>query len=154
MALASLAPLSNYVHFLIVLIIADAVTAIYNQYKDAKKEINRYRKNRHLTSREQFFLFFGIIESSKLSKTVEKLFGYILGIILCFYFDKIVFQITPIPDMGLNHFSIANFSVVLISSVELTSVLSNLGKITNNPVYYRIIALIKKKAEETTGENQ
>jgi len=41
---------------------------------------------------------------------------------------------------------------VLICSVELTSILANLGKITNNPIYARIIKIFNKKINEQIGD--
>lgn len=146
--LSALAPIKNYIHFLIVLLIVDAVTAIYYQYKGNLNLAKKKNISKHINLINAFSIFFSTIESNKLRRTVEKLFAYILGLIICFFFDKIIFQITPLEGMPLKYFSITNISVVLISSVELTSILSNLGKITNNPIYSRIIKILNKKIDD------
>lgn len=144
---STLAPIEPYTYFLIFLLVMDANTAIYLQYKENLKSVRdayqlgekRIRKRR---------VFFATIESSKLRATLEKLVSYIFTIIICFLFDKIVLQITPLEGQPLQHFSVANIAIVLISSVELVSILANFSKITNNPVYGKIIRIFQKKVDD------
>jgi hypothetical protein len=150
--MAALAPLTDYIHFLILLLIMDAATSIYYQFKQNVAIVLKNKTKKTLGIGERFTILAGTIESRKLRRTVEKLFAYILGIIVCFFFDKIVFQITPLDGEQLSYFSITNVSVVLICSVELTSILANLGKITNNPIYARIIKIFNKKINEQIGD--
>ena len=144
---AAFAPIADYIYFLILLLVVDAVTAIYFQYRTNVTIAQSKTISKKIGLINSFSVLFCTIESGKLRRTVEKLFAYILGIIICFLFDKIVFQITPLEGMPLSYFSITNVSVVLICSVELTSILSNLGKITNNPIYSRIIKILNSKID-------
>lgn len=142
--LAVLAPIAPYVHFLIFLLVADAITAIYYQFKINKKKIacSKSVKARNVPDYKIFFL---TVESRRLRTTFEKLVAYILGIIVCYFFDTIILQITPLQGQTLQYFSVANISVVLICSVELTSILTNLSKITRNPIYNTIARILTKK---------
>lgn len=144
---AMLAPLENYVHFLIFLLIVDAITSIYYQAKVNLKKVKRI-KGKELTKQSSLSVVFLTIESSRLRRTFEKLVAYIVGIIVCFLFDIIVLQITPLETGSLSYFSISNTAVLLICSVELTSILANLSKITQNPVYDTILRIFNKKVND------
>jgi hypothetical protein len=145
--LAMLAPLKMYIHFLILLLVVDLITSIYYQYRQNHMQLKQCKKVSHISqSRIKTLLL--TIESSRLRITFEKLVAYITGIIVCFFFDTIILQITPLESGSLNYFSIANISVLLICSVELTSILSNLSKITKNPVYDTIIRIFTKKVND------
>jgi|GEM_PF-1771218 len=148
--LATLAPLSTYVHFLIFLLITDAVTSIYFQYK-TKLEALRKEETK-LTGKVRFFTFFTTIESKKLRITVEKLVSYILAFIVAFLFDKFVLKITPLEGALLNNFSLANVTVILVCSVEVTSIFANLSKITGHPIYNQILKILNKKIDDKISE--
>lgn len=149
--LAMLAPLKIYIHFLILLLVIDAITSIYYQYRQNIIKLHADKKVNHVSFFRIKTLFL-TIESSRLRTTFEKLIAYITGIIVCFFFDSIVLQITPLESGSLSYFSIANISVLLICSVELTSILANLSKITKNPVYDTIIRIFTKKVNQKIND--
>lgn len=149
--IATMAPIAPYIHFLVFLLFLDAFTAIWFQYKGNRQAL--YDSNlpdRKVPGRIKTFLM--TIESRKLRTTFEKLVAYVIGIIVCFFFDKIVLQITPLQGDALQYFSVANISVVLITSVELTSILANLSKITKNPVYGRILRIFNRRIDEKMND--
>lgn len=147
--LAVLAPIAPYVHFLIFLLVADAITAIYYQFKINKIKIARSKcKSVKASNVPDYKILFLTVESRRLRTTFEKLVAYILGIIVCYFFDTIILQITPLQGQTLQYFSVANISVVLICSVELTSILANLSKITRNPIYNTIARIFTKKISD------
>lgn len=148
---AMLAPLQNYVHFLIFLLIIDAATSIYYQFKINLRKVKKI-KGTDIPHQSKLKVFFLTIESSRLIRTFEKLVAYIIGIIVCFLFDIVVLQITPLETGSLSYFSVSNTSVLLICSVELTSILANLSKITNNPVYDSILRIFNKKINQKIDE--
>jgi hypothetical protein len=148
--LATLAPLSTYVHFLIFLLLTDAATSIYYQYKG--RLITLKKKEANLSIRVKLFTFFHTIESSKLRITVEKLVSYILAFIVAFLFDKYVLQITPLEGAMLSNFSLANVTVILVCSVEVTSIFANLSKITGHPVYTQILKILNKKIDDKINQ--
>ena len=145
--LATLAPLAAYVHFLIFLLVCDAVTSIYYQYKVNLQAVKESNINRY-TFQVKLFTLFQTIESSRLRKTVEKLISYTLAFIIAFFFDKYALQITSLEGGLLNSFSLANVTVVLVCSVEVTSIFANLSKITNNPIYNTILSIFNKKIND------
>jgi len=147
-AIATLAPLAPYVHFLVLLLILDMVTSIYYQFRQNVEKVRKSKIPIPVSFPRSLFIFFQTIESGKLRKTVEKLVAYVLGIIVCYLFDTIVLQIVPALNSPLSYFSVANVAVVMICSVEVTSILANLSKITNNPVYNRIIRLFNQKIDD------
>ena len=151
LVIATLAPIAPYVHFLVLLLIVDAATSIYYQYKQNKKKVYKCRTVKRTTGNSLKILF-ETVESGRLRKTFEKLIAYVVGIIVCFYFDIIVLQIAPLEGVSLQYFSISNIAVVLICSVELTSILATLSKITNNPVYDRIIKIFNKKIDDKIND--
>lgn len=146
LVLATLAPLSTYVHFLIFLLVTDAVTSIYYQYRG---KLNALRKTgASVTPKVRLFTLCHTIESGKLRITVEKLVSYIIAFIVAFLFDKYALQITPLEGGLLNYFSLANVTVILVCSVEVTSIFANLSKITGHPIYNRILKIMNKKIDD------
>jgi hypothetical protein len=48
----------------------------------------------------------------------------------------------------ISTFSITNIATVLIGIVEMTSIASNVSKITGNPIFNKIVSIFKRKAEQ------
>lgn len=133
-----MAPLKTYVYFMITLLIIDAFTSIYYQCKRNRPNYSNL-----------FATILYTIESNKLRVTVEKMLFYIIGIILVFLFEKILLKTAPV-DGVFNVVSLTNISVMLISMVELYSIMENISHITNNPAWLKIAKLFKKKVDEKT----
>jgi hypothetical protein len=135
--LAMLAPLAVIIHLLLFLLVLDAVTSIYFQIKT------------RLAGMKGFCLrlktAFMVIESRKLRITLEKMVFYVLALIVFFLFDKYILHIEPINIDDTFTFSLTNFAAVLVCMTELTSIMSNLSKITNNPIFNRITKILQKK---------
>jgi len=138
--LAFLAPLASLIHVILALLIVDAVTSIYYQMNNAASG--------KTTTKERVRARINVIESGKLRKTLEKMFFYVLIIIVFYSFDLYVLKIKPLDDVSISTFSITNMSAVLIALVETTSIASNVSKITGNPVFEKIVAIFKKKADK------
>jgi hypothetical protein len=138
--LAFLAPLASLIHVILALLIVDAVTSIYYQMNNAASG--------KTTTKERVRARINVIESGKLRKTLEKMFFYVLIIIVFYSFDLYVLKIKPLDDVSISTFSITNMSAVLIALVEMTSIASNVSKITGNPVFEKIVAIFKKKADK------
>jgi len=142
---AFLAPLLSIIHVVLVLLLVDALTSIYYQMKQKPGG---------------FVTKIKVIESSKLKKTLEKMFFYVLILIVFYSFDLYILKITPITSESINTFSITNLAAVLVCLVELTSIASNVSKITDNPIFNKIVAIFQKKAnkqfdiEETKNTEQ
>ena len=136
---AFLAPLSSLIHVILALLIADAVTSIYYQMKTSYA--NASGSNRLMAS-------FRVIESARLRKTLEKMFFYVLILVLFYSFDVYVLQVKPITADTIYTFSITNIAAVLICLVELTSIASNVSKITGNDIFNRIISLFSKRVNK------
>lgn len=151
LVLAALAPLAAYVHFLIFLLIVDALTSIYFQYKQKLKAVAKCKKTK-LTFQIRIYTLFQTIESGKLRRTVEKLVSYTLAFIVAFFFDKYALQIQPLHGGLLNYFSLANVTVILVCSVEVTSIFANLSKITSNPIYTTILKILNRKIENKIND--
>lgn len=137
--IAFLAPLSGLIHVIIGLLIVDMITSVYYQMKIAASKVVKGKRTKAA---------FQVIESGKLRKTIEKMFFYVLTIIVFYSFDTYVLQIKPISSDAIYTFSVTNLSAVLISLVEMTSIAANVSKITGNPVFDRIIKIFSKKVEK------
>jgi hypothetical protein len=138
LVLAFFAPLASLIHVIIALLFVDAITSIYYQMK----LIQSGQKDK------KFIASLQVIESRKLRKTLEKMFFYVLIIIMFFIFDTYVLQVKPIAADAIYTFSITNIAAVLICMVELTSIASNVSKITGNKVFDRIVSIFSKKVEK------
>jgi len=138
--LAFLAPLASLIHVIVALLIVDAVTSIYYQMNNAASG--------KTSTKERVRARINVIESGKLRKTLEKMFFYVLMIIVFYSFDLYVLKIKPLDEVSIHTFSITNMSAVLIALVEMTSIASNVSKITGNPVFEKIVAIFKKKANK------
>ncbi len=132
-----LAPLSVVIHFMLFLLFLDAVTSIYFQIKTQIKGVSGFRLRLQTA--------FMVIESRKLRLTLEKMFFYTMAMIVFFLFDKFILHIEPINIDDTFTFSLTNFAAVLVCMTELTSIMSNLSKITNNPIFNRITKILQKK---------
>ena len=137
---AFIAPLASLIHVIIALLLVDAVTSIYYQMSNAAQGKK--------TTRERMSARFHVIESSRLRKTLEKMFFYVLMIIVFYSFDLYVLKIKPLDEVSLHTFSITNLSAVLIAIVEMTSIAANVSKITGNPIFNRIVKIFSKKANK------
>ncbi len=134
------APLAVVIHILLLLLILDAATSIYYQIKRQLKEISGFRLRLQTA--------FMVIESRKLRLTLEKMFFYTLAMIVFFLFDKYILYIEPINLDATFAFSLTNFAAVLVCMTELTSIMSNMSKITNNPIFNRITKILQKKVND------
>lgn len=137
--IAFLAPLSGLIHVIIGLLVVDMFTSVYYQMKSAAAKVKKGQR---------FKASIQIIESGKLRKTLEKMFFYVLILIVFYSFDTYVLQIKPISPEAIYTFSVTNLSAVLISLVEMTSIAANVSKITGNPVFDRIIKIFSKKVDK------
>lgn len=139
-ALSFLAPLASLIHVILALLIVDAITSIYYQMKNVSKS--------DLTRRQRISARIKVIESAKLRKTLDKMFFYILMIIVFYSVDLYVLKVKPLDKVSIHTFSITNMSVVLIALVEMTSIASNVSKITDNPIFDRILRIFSKKVNK------
>lgn len=137
--IAFLAPLAGLIHVIIALLFLDMATSVYYQMKIAASKAKKGERTKAA---------FKVIESGKLRKTLEKMFFYVLTIIVFYSFDTYDLQIKPISSDAIYTFSVTNLSAVLISLVEMTSIAANVSKITGNPVFDRIIKIFSKKVEK------
>lgn len=138
-----IAPITTVIHVIVLLLIVDALTSIYYQMKVVEKQGGYFK-----TVKKRL----RVIESSKLRKTIEKLFFYVLVLIVFFSFDKYVIKVDPISEYAISTFSITNISAILISMVELTSIASNVSKITGNPIFNKIVSILQKKVDNKIDE--
>ncbi len=139
-ALTFFAPLASLIYVIVFLLIVDAITSIYYQMKMAGRGLP--------TVRQRFKASTQVIESGKLRRTLEKMFFYFLMIIVFYTFDVYVIKVKPVSAAEIHTFSITNLAAVLICMVELTSIASNVSKITANPVFDRIVKLFQKKVDK------
>jgi len=139
--LALFAPLKNYVYLMITLLFVDAVTSIYYQY----------RQNRPC-HKNIVDTIFSTIESKKLRTTFEKMVFYIIGLCVVYLFEIRLLQNIPNNNV-FDILSVTNISAMLICAIELYSILENIGKITNNPVWLKIANLIRKKVDDNVEVN-
>lgn len=134
--LAFIAPLAGLIHVIIALLLVDMITSIYYQMKIASAKALKGRKLKDAIY---------VIESSKLRKTVEKMFFYVLVIVVFYAVDLYILQVKPISADAIYSFSITNLSAILIAVVEMTSIAANVSKITGNPIFDKIMILFSKK---------
>jgi hypothetical protein len=149
-----ISPMASIIHVVVFLLLLDMLTSIYFQIKmNVQKTAPGYKL---------FYLFgfipirisrkvitgFKTIESGKLRHTLEKLFFYIMILIAFFSFDMFILKVVPSADNAINSLSITNIASVLIAIVEMTSIASNVSKITGNPIFNRIVSVFKSKAEK------
>ncbi len=143
---AIFAPLAVVVHILLFLLVLDAVTSIYHQMKLRLEGVFGFRL-RIQTALQT-------IESRRLRQTIEKMFFYVLALIVFFLFDKYILYIEPINLDNTFAFSFTNFAAVLVCMTEVTSIMSNLSKITNNPIFNKINKILQKKVNDKFNNQQ
>jgi len=141
-----LAPLSVVIHFMLFLLFLDAITSIYFQIKTQIKGVSGFRLRLQTA--------FMVIESRKLRLTLEKMFFYTMAMIVFFLFDKFILHIEPINIDDTFTFSLTNFAAVLVCMTELTSIMSNMSKITNNPIFNKITKILQKKVNQNLNPKQ
>lgn len=134
--LSFFAPLATVIHVIIILLIADAITSIYYQMKQLEKSTTKY---------DLFIRRIQVIQSGRLRTTLEKMFFYIFILTLFYLFELYILQIKPTNENSIYLFSLTNIAAIMVAIVELTSIGSNVSKITRNPVFNRIILLFTKK---------
>lgn len=78
------------------------------------------------------------ITSNRLSHTISKLVLYYLVIILGFWIDTHIFMLY-----------ITNIISIYIAITEFVSVCENAGEITGEPIFKKLINLLKKKSANT-----
>lgn len=83
------------------------------------------------------------IESHKLRKTVMKFLWYTIAVMLAYMMEE---------TFHLGWSRMANITAGFICFVELKSIFENITRITNEPVFKRILNLLKRKSSETISE--
>ena len=83
------------------------------------------------------------LESRKLRRTVMKFLWYTVSVMMAWMAER-TFQ------MGWT--KLATFTAGFICFVELKSIFENVTRITDEPVFRRILQLLKKKSTETLDE--
>lgn len=134
--IAFLTPLADLIHLVVALLLIDAFTSIYYQMQKAAGQAPA-----HMRLKTAFL----VIESARLRKTLEKMFFYVLTLILIYAFEILVLQLAPADPERVQLFSMTNIAAALIGMVELTSITSNISRITGNPIFQRITSLFGKK---------
>lgn len=137
--LSLLAPLKDVIHVIIFLVFVDMITSIYYQMQRCKKTTGFFG---HL------FNCLKIIESHKLRRSVSKMFFYVITMIAFYVFDVFVLHMEPLDTETLLTLSLTNIAAILICVTELTSITSNISKITNNPIFNTIMKVFKNKLNE------
>jgi hypothetical protein len=138
-AIGFLSPLAALIHVILALLVVDMMTSIYYQMKLAAEKAERGKRT---------WAAFRIIESEKLRKTIEKMFFYVMVIIVFYSFDLVLLKIQPLDHDAIVTISITNLSAVLIALVEMTSIASNVSKITGNPIFNKITSIFAKKVNK------
>ena len=83
------------------------------------------------------------LESHKLRKTVYKIVWYTVAVMLSWMMEKTFF---------LTWSNLASLVCGFICFVELKSIFENVTSITNEPVFLKILKIIKRKGSETLNE--
>ncbi|MDP2234956.1 MAG: phage holin family protein [Bacteroidales bacterium] len=139
LAIGFLSPLSALIHVILALLLVDMITSIYYQMKLAVEKAERGKRT---------WAAFKVVESAKLRKTIEKMFFYVVVIIVFYSFDLVLLKIQPLNEDSIVTVSITNLSAVLIALVEMTSIASNVSKITGNPIFNKITSIFSKKVNK------
>lgn len=143
--LSIFAPLKAVIFVILFLVIVDMITSIYYQMQQVRKEKKFFR---HLV------LCFRIVESHKLRRTISKLLFYVLSLMAFFLFDVYLLKIKPLEGDVLATFSVTNLAAILIGVTELTSIASNVSKITGNPIFGTIMRIFGNKVNERLNITQ
>jgi hypothetical protein len=83
------------------------------------------------------------LESHKLRKTVLKFLWYTIGVMAAYMMEH---------TFKLAWTSLASITAGFICFVELKSIFENVTRITNEPIFQRILKLLKRKSSETISE--
>jgi phage-related holin len=83
------------------------------------------------------------LESHKLRKTVYKIIWYTVAVMLSWMMEK---------TFSLTWSNLASLVCGFICFVELKSIFENVTSITNEPVFMKILKIIKRKGSETITE--
>lgn len=83
------------------------------------------------------------IESHKLRKTVMKFVWYTIAVMTAWMMEN---------TFHLSWANLANLTAGFICFVELKSIFENVTKITSEPIFKRILKLLKRKSTETITE--
>lgn len=134
--IAFLTPLADLIHLVVALLLIDAFTSIYYQMQKAAEQV---------PARIRLKTALMVIESARLRKTLEKMFFYVLTLILIYAFELLVLQLAPADPQRVQLFSMTNIAAALIGMVEITSITSNVSRITGNPIFQRIAGIFSKK---------
>ncbi len=139
LVLTFLSPLAALIHVILALLVTDMITSIYYQMKIAFDEKRAGRRRASVWC---------VIESGRLRKTIEKMFFYVMVIIVFYGFDVYLLKVKPISEDAIGTLSITNLSAVLVALVEMTSIAANISKITGNPIFNTIIGIFTKKVNK------
>ncbi len=135
--LSFLAPLASIVHVLIFLLIIDAITSIYYQICLKTKDLESFPK--------KVIEGLKVIESSRLRRTIEKMFFYVLIIVSFYTVDVVLLRLAPSVESVIAGISLTNISATMVALVELWSIASNVSKITGNDIFLRVLKKWTKK---------
>ena len=83
------------------------------------------------------------LESHKLRKTVYKIIWYTITVMLSWMMEK---------TFSLTWSNLASLVCGFICFVELKSIFENVTSITNEPVFMKILKIMKRKGSETINE--
>ena len=83
------------------------------------------------------------LESSKLRKTVLKFLWYSIAVMAAWMMEH---------SFKMSWSNLACLTAGFICFVELKSIFENITRITNEPIFKRILKLLKKKSTETISE--
>ena len=109
------APIYDIIGLMFILVIGDLITGIWASYKKHKKEK-------------------GWFTSNKLSRTVTKVVIYPLAIVLTFHFSEV---------LSLQSWHMTHIVAGFICFVELISFFENCYYITDEPIFIRIVEMLK-----------
>ncbi|HHN47361.1 MAG TPA: hypothetical protein ENN08_00210 [Bacteroidales bacterium] len=137
--LSVFAPIRVVIYVVVFLVFVDMITSIYYQMQCQKKTRSFLG---HLID------CLKVVESHKLRRTVSKLFFYVLALMSFYVFDAYVLKIHPLGEDVLVSFSLTNLAAILICITELTSISSNISKITANPIFKTIMMIFGRRIKD------
>lgn len=134
-------PMRDVVHLILILILADAILSITEQYVSKQRD-RKFKSTCFLMIFPNWLRGF---DSDKLGKTIAKAIFYVLGLMLIFYFEKVA--VSFISD-GLWLFK---GIALLMSAGELFSCFKHIANITGNRIFLKIAEFINQKQKDKTG---
>ena len=150
-ALAFIAPLYTMFFCMILFILLDTISAIYNDYKTVLRMRSKQLDDLSEVTRRMTCvqIMWRMIDPPKLLRTSEKLFAYPIVITACYIFDTLVLGLEVGEAGVVGKWSLTNVSFILIVFADFKSFLRNMGRATGNKVYadieYWLIRLWQKK---------